>query len=254
MNNLLVDIGNTRLKWRLQKDTELNGSLEVGGGESWPCLFARAWGDLPRPQRVVCVSVQPKAVFNALAQWVDSHWGLEVQAVHSSEMVGGVANGYLDPGTLGPDRLIAMVGARGRVTGPALVVDCGTAVTIDLLDAKGVHRGGWVLPGLTLMRRSLCRGTAAIGELSRDSPAAGLLPAFGTDTVSGVDHGIVGALTGAVQRALALATQELGARPACLVTGGDGAAVSRLVGDGCRYIPNLVLEGLGLYADENEPK
>jgi len=243
---LLLDVGNTRLKWLLNREGQASQSRLVD--KPWERLLDEVWLGLERPARVIFVSVQPSEVNDALAQWIDSRWHCPVEQVASTRECAGIVSGYTEPARLGPDRLIAMVGARTVTSEPAIVVDCGTAVTIDMLDGKGRHRGGWIIPGLSLMGRSLSRGTGAIGDLPM-AQGMPVTPEFGRDTESGIVQGGLAAIAGAIERAMELAMQTLGRQPDCLVTGGDGAQLAAMLGPQCRYVPNLVFAGLARYAE-----
>ncbi len=107
---------------------------------------------------------------------------------------GGVVNGYDNPAQLGADRWAALIGARGLHAGPALVVMAGTATTVDCLDAQGVFRGGLILPGLDLMRRSLARNTAGLPE------ACGGYRVLPTNTDDAIVSGCIAATVGAIER------------------------------------------------------
>ncbi len=138
-----------------------------------------------------------------------------------------------------------MAGARalGR---DVLVVDAGTAVTIDLLDAEGRHHGGCILPGLRLMSGSLLQGTggirrrAGVGAATRRRRAA----IFARATREAVDAGALLAVVGAVERAVEEAAGRLGQRPRVLLTGGDAAAIAIRLRSRHEIRPALVLEGL----------
>lgn len=246
--NLLVDLGNTRLKWRARGPGGGCGAVALSG--EWGRVVKQQWGGLKQPDRVVCVSVQSPTIEKALNELITGLWGIETARVPSLTTCCGVTNGYTDPSRLGKDRLMAMVGARDITRSPVVIVDCGTAVTIDLLDSEGRHRGGWILPGLTLMKTALVSRAAALPQTV--SPGGQEVdPHFGIDTETGMREGVRAAVLGAVVRALDLAAEQVGITPDCLITGGDGNIVAAALGGRCRYVPELVLSGLARYADEN---
>jgi type III pantothenate kinase len=132
-----------------------------------------------------------------------------------------------------------MRGAMALQSGAVLVVGCGTAVTIDLVDAQGRHRGGLIAPGPALMRQSI---VARAGRV--DWQREGRLQAFGTDTEDALQSGCWQAAAGLVERALAAATGELGAAATTLLHGGDAEQLASLLGRAVRIVPQLVFEGM----------
>lgn len=245
--NLLVDLGNSRLKWRFGGPEAEDGAIGLSG--DWPGALQRRWKSLGHPERVICVSVQSGRIEGMVNQVIAELWGICPEYVPSMVSCCGIQNGYAAPQHLGRDRLIAMVGARAITRAPVLVVDCGTAVTIDLLDGTGCHRGGWIMPGFALMRSSLFERAAALPKGTAPLSEADE-PRFGNGTEAGIREGTRGAVTGAVLRAFDIASDIVGGAPDCLITGGDGNIVASALGNRCRYVPDLVLTGLARYADE----
>jgi len=252
---LLVDLGNSRLKWAWL-DTQgrpgrMRAALHAITGGS-PTARGPNVNDflplLPRLRsgdRVLAVCVAAPVVRRCFAAAVRQLAGRTPQFVRSSAVSAGLKNGYREPWRLGADRWIALLGAR-PLARDLLVVDAGTAVTIDLLDAGGRHHGGCILPGLRLMSGSLLQGTggirrrAAIGSATRRGRAA----IFARATREAVDAGALLAVVGAVERAVEEATDRLGKRPRVLITGGDAAAIAARLRSRHEIRPALVLEGL----------
>lgn len=265
---LLVDIGNTRLKWALLPPHGGVGNpaarLRPGGiGDHTPehihTAFEMAWSDLHGITRVWAVCVAGVAVAAQLEDWVRKRWGVPCHFLHASATAAGVCNAYREPGQLGDDRWAALIGARASEPGRVCVIDCGTALTLDVLDAQGQHQGGLIVPGLALMRHALAMRTAdldgAIAQTGsaadRDPTRAGLR--LGVDTPGCVANGTVQALTGLITQVLiALAPAGIGVSVLC--TGGDAPAImAGLARDGLpplRHVPALVLQGLAQVAEE----
>lgn len=153
----------------------------------------------------------------------------------------GVRIAYAEPGRLGVDRFLAMLGARARASRPWLVVGVGTAITLDLLDAQGVHVGGRIAPSPRTMRDALQR--AAV-QLPADG---GVFREFARDTADALASGCDGAAAGLVERSLRHAEAELGAMPGLLLHGG-GAETLRSLLPHSELAPSLVLEGLAHWA------
>jgi type III pantothenate kinase len=135
----------------------------------------------------------------------------------------------------------------------ALVVNIGTALTIDLLDARGRHRGGAIAPGPTTMIASLLQGTSGIRRRARGSaPAAAASrrsrALFATDTARGLQAGASYASAALVDRAVTEARRDLGVTPRVLLTGGAAAAIGPYLETTVRMVPDLVLHGLAVLA------
>jgi type III pantothenate kinase len=202
-----------------------------------------AWADLPAPGEILVGSVAGAERDQALRALCHDLWGCEPRFVAAQARAAGVQSGYEVPGQLGVDRWCALVAVHADGGGPACVVDCGTAVTIDLIDGVGRHQGGLILPGLSLMRECLLARTRIPPVAS--PPAR---PEPGRGTGAAIANGALLAVLGAVRETLArAATGGLGAAR-LVVTGGDGAAVVASWDAPAELRPDLVLEGLAVVA------
>lgn len=236
---LLLDIGNTRLKWAWAgRDTWRAGTPLnlVPFPEAPPAEWAAC-----RPDGVAAVSVAPAPLAQRVGHWAATLWGLEVEFVRTRAEAFGLRNGYRDPDCLGVDRWAALVGAHCSGAAPVCIVDCGTAVTVDLLGPGGRHHGGWIVPGRRLMEQALAHGTAGLGATSVSVSEAA---SFGQDTSACVANGTRAALAGFVSRALVEAMRICGEPVQCRVTGGDAGWLLPILPDDCRHEPELVLHGL----------
>jgi len=247
---LLVDVGNSALKWA----TLEAGGLDPGGhaylaGADAAALMDDFCSDLPVPDRVVVAGVGPDAVNEALRQAAARHWAVEAEFLRSSSAAGGVVNAYSEPERLGIDRWAALVAARADGRRAACIVDCGTAATVDVLDAGGTHLGGLIIPGLGLMRRALEGGT----QIRSVEPleAEGRVALFAGDTYDAIQGGSLYALVAFIDRVAADVAVALGEAPQGYVTGGDASAVLPLLGGRWEHRPDMVLEGLALLAEED---
>lgn len=244
--NLTVDIGNSRLKWASGEPPGWSVQSAATTGHDPGDLFAILWSNLPAPTRLLVSCVARTEWSETLRHWAREHWSREAEFVQSSAAACGVRNGYRDPSQLGVDRWAALIAARRIVSGPAIVIDAGTAVTIDALNADGEFLGGVILAGLELQRASLQRGTAGIGAIG-ESPAGCLA----RDTDAAVSAGIRYGLAGGIERILGEQTRALGTMPAILITGGDSERLMPLLPAGVRHVPDLVL--LGVHALGSAP-
>lgn len=245
---LLVDLGNSRSKWALLDGSGLRGGGTAAhradglGGE-----IAEALAALPAPERVLVGSVAGPDQEAALRSLCRQLWNTAPRFVSSEREAAGVVSGYRSPGQLGVDRWLALLAAHADGRGDACVVDCGTAVTIDLVDAAGRHHGGLILPGLRAMRECLLQRTR-IPPFGEAPPRAVL----GRETGEAVANGALLAVVGAVQETLALAQSLFGRPPRLLVAGGDGPLLAGVLGEVAELRPDLVLEGLAVLARRDD--
>jgi type III pantothenate kinase len=250
---LLVDIGNTRVKWaRLRAGRVSRGGAIAHQGR--PATMAALLRRVPRGvERVVAVSVAGNKLDAALAAAVRKRLGLRVEFVASTRKAGGVINGYRDTWRLGADRWVAAIGAHAIAKSrPVLFAMAGTALTIDLVTATGKHRGGAIIPGPTAMVASLLSGTNGIRRRAGGLRAQALPDKgrrlFADNTASALAAGSQFAAAAFIDRAFAEATRTVGARPLLLLSGGGAAALRRHLRSPVRVLPDLVLHGLAALA------
>ena len=249
MSILLVDIGNTRVKWARLKA----GRLGRGGAiahQGRPGAMASLLRRVPRDvERVLAVSVAGGKLDAALATAVRKRLGLRVEFVASTRKAGGVSNGYRDVWRLGADRWVAAIGAHAVANSrPVLLAMAGTALTIDLVTASGRHRGGAIIPGPTAMVASLLSGTNGIRRRAGGLRAQDLRTKgrrlFADNTASALAAGSQFAAAAFIDRAFLEATRAMGARPLLLLSGGGAPALRRHLRSPVRVLPALVLHGL----------
>jgi type III pantothenate kinase len=241
---LLIDIGNTFLKWGLFRaggsGSARDHRLESGHLllEEIPALAAQ-FSKIRAPAQIVISNVAGTRVrstmIRVLEVWPDApppRW------VIPQERSCGIVNRYRNPAQLGSDRWAALIGARALLgETPALVVVCGTATTIDFLTAEGEFKGGVILPGIGLMLRALHQHTAALPD------ADGEYVETPTQTVDAIASGCQHAQAGAIERLYNLhAAQQPGL--VCLLSGGAARALSPRLTIPFELHDNLVLEGL----------
>jgi type III pantothenate kinase len=247
MTRLLVDVGNTRVKWALERD----GVLDSRGASTHRGRpVAEALHPLQvlasKVERVIVSSVGGELIEEALRDLVQQRFGVapEVAAVRREAF--GLRIAYAHPERLGVDRWLGMLGARAMHAGVLLVVNAGTALTVDAVDAGGAHLGGLIVPGIATMKAALLAETAGIrdaGDDSRSNPAL-----FADDTGAAVDAGTVHALAALVDRATAELARRAGALPTLVLTGGDTERIRPLLAARATIEPDLVLQGLVVYA------
>jgi type III pantothenate kinase len=243
---LLIDIGNSRVKWSRvrngERTTQRNEPLRGSG----LALFRRLTKTLPEQVEIRVVNVAGKAVETALRA-ATSAAGLHPPRLLRSvdRDASGLINGYHEPWRLGADRWAAMLGAR-QLTGGVralCVVDAGTALTIDFVDAAGQHLGGYIVPGPDLAVQSLLSGTRGIRRRASGARPVADRP-WPRSTLPAIEQGALEACAGAIVRGHAAARREIGPSMKLLLTGGAAPALLPLLPPAVRHVPDLVLAGL----------
>ena len=241
---LLLDLGNTRLKWALHDRGQWLAEGASAHHDGWDLqTLAEALRAGPALQRIIGSNVAGVDAAERLQQELDRLRGSDatnVEWLRSSAQAGGVRNAYLEPAQLGPDRWAALIGARARRRTATLVVSAGTATTVDILDRDGCFCGGLILPGLAMMRRALAGNTARLPY------ADGHFELQPRRTVDAIVSGCLQAQLGAIERMYRQIAAEEGAE--VLLTGGAADALHPLLEMPVERAPRLVLEGLAVLA------
>lgn len=246
---LLIDTGNTRIKWAVLSDHGL-GTQHADTYAGWGAVQIRARVLVPAGQieRVLVANVGGERPAALIREAVLETWGIVPEFVQATGQAGGIRNAYTEPQKLGVDRWAAMIGGYALELRPVCVVDVGTAMTIDGVNASGDHLGGVIVPGPDLMISSLMRSTSDIAIRAQDGRLGEGL--FADNTLGAVYQGAVNALAALVEQAMATMTRECGEQPTLLMTGGAADRLDRLVTVPIRHVPNLVLRGLAVLAGE----
>ena len=246
---LVIDIGNSRMKWALH---DPRGWLVSGAipNQDIGTLALRDWQNLPRPARVIAVNAGGEPSRVRVESQV-ARWRLPVLWIIAQERGGGIVNRHRPAAQLGGDRWALMVAARRRVltiepSGSACVaVNAGTIVSIDALDGNGVFEGGIIVPGPHLMLHAITERAPSLkvppGEY-RNFPAT---------TNDALATGAVEAVCGAIELMRArLRTDEAAVR--CYLTGGSAHQIAPHLSGPLEVVDNLVLEGVLALAGEHE--
>ena len=247
---LVADLGNSRIKWGRVAALSDNGeALEQHDGirygeEGLDHVLESAWGALATPTAVVYCAVAPEAVVSELVHYVHSRWRLRPHRLAPTHEAHGVVCAYDEPRQLGADRWAALAGARAVCPNSGvIVVDAGTAITVDALSCEGIHIGGVIMPGVRLMRRALGEGTARIGSVG-----GGEVNLETRNTASAVATGTVLGAAAAVDRIVADYARKLQKTPRLLLTGGESSLIAGASNTVYEIVPDLVLRGLCIAA------
>ncbi len=242
---LLIDIGNTRLKWACWQQGHLGMQHSVAHqGLSLENLCQQQWGGLAVPDEGIFVSsVANPQYTDILSQFCQQQWQRTPHFIQSTANACGVQNAYAEPHRLGVDRWLAMIGAWFWTQQKSCcIVDCGTAITVDAINASGQHQGGLILPGIAKMHHILARDTHALGQYHRDPPP--LLasdPLLADNSQLAIQLGIYYAVVGLIEHVLSGLQTDT---PLVLMTGGAAPLLMPSMPPICHYVPDLVLRGL----------
>ncbi|MGY4514991.1 type III pantothenate kinase [Lysobacter sp. HA18] len=239
MTAWLFDLGNTRLKCAPLVDGvvgDVHAVPHAAGG-----LAAALDAVLPSRFDVAYVaSVAGEALRVELLDALVTRCS-RIELARTQSQFAGLRIAYPVPARLGVDRFLAMLGARRHITGASLVCGVGTALTIDLVDADGQHRGGRIAPSPELMREALHQ------RASQLPVAGGDWVEWADDTTDALASGCNGAALALIRDAHDSATAMLGAEPTLLLHGGGAQALHERL-PGARFAPALVLDGLACWA------
>ena len=238
MSTWLFDLGNTRLKCAPLEEGRVGAAVRVAhDGQALPSDWMDALP--PRFDDAIVASVAP-ALTASLLDALTARCG-RIAVARTVARLGDVRIAYAEPRRLGVDRFLALLAAHARGAQPWLVVGVGTALTIDLLDADGLHHGGRIAPSPTLMREALhARAAQLPGE-------GGTFVEFADDTLDALASGCDGAALALVERSLKKASMRTTATPTLLLHGGGADALRPHLGSSVS-VPDLVLEGLACWA------
>jgi type III pantothenate kinase len=286
---LLVDIGNTRVKWARLIDGEM-GNLHAAANAGWGAkeyarVIGRGWvlargaakrvpvaalGGAARgagalgadvagavgpsdADRIIVSSVAGDEVNRSLAAAAQGAGAPVPEFVASERSAAGITTEYVDPWRLGVDRFVAAIGAHHLASGqPVCVVNVGTAITIDLIDGTGRHHGGAIVPGPALMVSSLLTQTNGIRRRATGGPD-GATGMFAKTTRNAIAEGARYTAAAVIDRAIEEARIQLGSRPLVLLTGGGSADIKSLIRSTAVSLSDLVLHGLAVWARETPP-
>lgn len=243
---LLLDVGNSRIKWALVQQPE--GWLAEGAAPHEETgRLLEEWDRFASPSKVIASNVAGAERMQTFSAYWQSR-NVPLRLAQASREFAGVRNLYEHPEQLGSDRWAAMIGAWNRARGACLVVSAGTAVTIDTLNERGEFMGGMILPGKRLMQKSLVAGTHALEDFT------GQAVDFPRNTADAATSGIATALSCTVQTAYQRLAASGAKSPPCLLTGGDAEWLSGQLRFGAIIAPRLVLEGLLMMGQEDAQK
>ena len=243
MSRLLLDLGNTRLKWALRQDDGWRANGAVAWNEDVAGTLAAAWAGQATPSAMFGASVVDAPREALVAACVDRAFGREPIWLRTPAAACGVRNAYAEPQRLGVDRFLAMVAARADGLAPCVLAGAGTALTLDALAADGRHLGGLIAPGPRLMQQSLLGATAQVRPAHE-----GAVVEAADNTADAVASGCWLAAAALIERFATRMAPALGGAPALRLGGGDAEALLPLLARPAQLAHDSVLHGLAVWA------
>ena len=241
---LLLDLGNSRLKWALQaQPCSWLAHGAVGWQQDGAATLRLAWAQLPAPAAVLGASVVDAAREAQLAALVAERFGSAPFWLRTPASACGVRNAYAEPQRLGVDRFLAMVAARAEGRAPCVLAGVGTALTLDALAADGRHLGGLIAPGPQLMQQSLLGATAQVRP-----QRPGQILELADNTADAVASGCWQAAAALIERFATRLAGELGVDAGLILDGGDAATLLPLLALPAQLVRDGVLRGLAVWA------
>jgi type III pantothenate kinase len=232
---LELDAGNTRIKWRVIDGKAICARGAELHAENWQGHIENVLGC--SPGRVRVANVAGVKVQQTISGWVKDRWGINAEFADTNKGVGEVTHIYSQPERLGIDRWLTLLAARKSHAGVSIVVDAGSAVTLDVIDQHGQHLGGFIVPGLDMQRKALFGATSDVKVADSDRL---LTTDLGVDTSSAVINGGVAMVAGMVELMCRRYPEVL-----LLVSGGDGEALLPFL-PAAEFRGELVMDGLAV--------
>lgn len=258
--NLLVDIGNSRIKWNLLphgvSEFETDTQAFNWNEDHLPQQLAGNWrGIKETPRHVFIANVAAASVQNTVTQWCRDHWQIAPVFVSATAQFADIQNGYTHFQELGVDRWLAVIAAHQLFPNDTvIVIDCGSAITVDTILSDGQHRAGPIIPGNRMLLDCLAQRTAFNMETAAEEAAQP--QAFVNDTKNAVMSGVNFATIQGLNAIMDSIVQQLTEAPSnngreasikVLVTGGASQQIMPLTTlKNYQYAPDLVLKGLQL--------
>lgn len=247
---LLIDAGNSRIKsafWdggQLRHGPMLAHAASADATAVSPAEFAALWKNISAVEEIWIASVAATTLDHELTVSLAAQFAVNPRFARSPASACGVRNAYSAPARLGIDRFLGLVAAHAQFPGAAVIAGCGTALTLDAIDAHGNHLGGLIAPAPGLMRSALLDRTARLGDLG-----AAAIVDFADTTSAAVESGTWLAAVALVERFVTRTRMRVGMEPTMIVCGGGGKRLGALLEVPYRLETDLVLRGLALFAD-----
>ena len=250
--NLVIDIGNTCIKWGTIKDRTFTFGAAINHHTaSLHNLLVDAWTGLEVPDRILVSNVTGKAFLEQLSAYVFSHWRKYIELMPSSDHVKGKLYSLVDPMHLGSDRWLGMLAAHRLYNNGACVINCGTCITLDVVSKDRKHLGGLIGPGWRLMCDSIVQRTT----IPRIASSLEIPKKFGELTEAtddSVNHGTLYMIAALIKQMASSVNHLLDDKATFVISGGDAEIIIPLLNKRIEHHPHLVLHGLCALLDDEE--
>lgn len=246
---LLVDIGNSRIKWTTLDSGRFTESHSFDRKKTGiKTAFTNEWKELTDIDSVFVSNVGGDKIAEHLTDWSEKKWQITPKFISSEQKRFGVTNAYQQADKLGVDRWLALIAARQHARQATCIIDCGTAITIDVVTKYGAHQGGMILPGITLMRHALTSNTSNLTDVIEEKE----FKTLAVNTQSAVQCGTLYMVTASLERIVDDLNEQFNNRIRFIITGGDAELVMPLLPSFIAHYPDIVLKGLGYYARQGD--
>jgi type III pantothenate kinase len=248
MNTLLIDVGNSQLKWLLAQQLGQAPLQRLNRSENYLAELTAMWRQLEPVEVVVIANVTDTQITKEIISVGENLWPqVRCLSAVTEKASHGVTNSYLQPERLGVDRWLVLIAGWKQYLKPLVVVDCGTAITVDALNQQGQHLGGLIIPGFALMQHSLAKNTFALSKSDESYK-----PTLANATEPAIANGCMLAAAGLVEKVVSDLEQTEGELFQLLLTGGDAPQLKQAINRPCVIDPELIFKGLQCYLDTHQ--
>jgi type III pantothenate kinase len=249
MKKLLIDLGNSCLKWAVKTEEGISSSYSFYyQNQDLEILLEKAWANL-NIDKVVLASVADDHLTNLITQFAEKKWGLKLIILKTSLESYGLRNHYVTPFLLGVDRWAVAVAAWKQYQSPLCLVSCGTAITTDIINAKGELLGGTISPGLSFMCQSLSQRAAKLKTLDQHFFQEGKFynPVLESkDTVTALTSGALLMAIAFLDQTAVTLSKKYGSEMRFIIRGGDAEFLLPHLKTHFEYQSDLVFDGIDL--------
>jgi type III pantothenate kinase len=239
---LLLDIGNSSINWAIEEQ----GAFSSTGFFSYKKTDfendIQALASFNKPDNILVSNVAGVPILNLLNNWTQQNWQLQCRQPKVSKQFKELKNSYYDPEQMGLDRWLAMIAAWENFQTAICLVGCGTAMTIDLIDENGNHLGGYIVPGVELMQKTLVNNTEQIDITLKNISSL----ECANDTQAAVTNGTFLATVAMIDRVVDKFVEQSNTEVKCIMSGGMANSINQLLTKTFKYEPDLVLKGLSI--------
>lgn len=239
---LLVDIGNTRIKWAVEVNGVVEKSSAINHQPTYLEQIQQIWSKIESPEILAISSVSNQQIVDQLLTLAKILWpNVSCVIAKSTAQAFAVTSGYKEAGKLGVDRWMGLIALRHYYPGDSCLIDCGTAITIDVLNKQGLHLGGLISPGIQLMKQSLFQGTENLSYVNQEFSVG-----LSDTTDSAIFSGTLLAAVGLIEKVITEFAKEY---QTIVLTGGDAVLLSKYLNYKVFIEQDFILKGLALYSN-----